>query len=86
MDAKIVVGRRVSYPPNHKGLDMAAFVQYIEKTIAFTYNGEGRIIRVETVNDCSNGKVTITGKDLNKGMAYRQFDITKMSGITLIVD
>lgn len=78
------MGRRVSYPHNHKGLDMAAFVQYIEKTIRFGYNGATRTVWVESVGECNNGKTTIIGKDVDKGMNYRQFDITKMSNIELV--
>lgn len=63
---------------------MAAFVQYIGATIAFRYNGAARTVEVETVNDCSNGKVTVTGKDVDKNMLYRQFDVTKMSDIVIV--
>lgn len=56
-----------------------------DRTVAFTYEGEGRLVNVEEVKECNNGNTVIVGRDHNRNMRYRSFNVQKMEGVTVIV-
>ena len=55
----------------------------VGKTVTFEYNKVERSVEVESVKECKNGQTLIVGKDVNKQMAYRSFDVLKMVNLTV---
>lgn len=53
------------------------------KTVTFVYGSEERTVEVESVDQCANGNTVVVGKDYNRNMAYRSFDVNKMSNINI---
>ena len=49
------------------------------KTVEFVYGGNTRTVTVEQVKDCANGAKLLIGRDHDRQMNYRSFDLTKMT-------
>ncbi len=53
------------------------------QVVDFSYDGEARMVEVETVKECGNGNRVLVGKDFHRNMAYRSFTINRIQELSV---